>query len=165
MEQNKRSNLDNARVGYQVAIDLAMSYASVTWSIFNAMVVANSIILAGITFVYTSSQSFILLKFLLPIMGLLLCVVWLLQTMRAISYVTYYTLSAREIEEKYLSSEVKTISRGGALADRRTVEIEIDGIQIKRRMKFLPRIVRGEWISYIIIIVVASVYIALLIQV
>jgi len=81
------------------------------------------------------------------------------------SPVTYYLLSARELEEHYLSQQVQTISRGGDFADRKAVSLEIGGARITRRMKLLPRLIRGEWTSYVVIFVFIAVYIGSFFQV
>ena len=156
---------ENARVGYQVAVDLASSNGETIWSMFNAMIVANSIVVAGITFVLTNQQPLLIFRVLLPIVGLVLCIAWLLQVTRAYGYVTYYLLSARELEEHYLSQQVQTISRGGDFADRKAVSLEIGGARITRRMKLLPRLIRGEWTSYVVIFVFIVVYIGSFFQV
>jgi hypothetical protein len=46
-----KSELENAKVGYQAAVNLITGVISVIWSIFNAMLVANSIVVAGISLV------------------------------------------------------------------------------------------------------------------
>ena len=45
---SKQPDLDNARVGYQVAVSLWIHEGELIWSKFNALLVANSIILAAI---------------------------------------------------------------------------------------------------------------------
>ncbi len=41
--------LENARWGYQAALSSSISYANTFWSIFNAMLVANSFVIAAIS--------------------------------------------------------------------------------------------------------------------
>ena len=82
-------DVENARLGYQVASELAAFYGGAIWSMFNAMIVANSIVVAGATFVFTGQNSLALLKMLLPIVGLLLCITWFLLVKRAHEYSSY----------------------------------------------------------------------------
>jgi len=131
---------------------------------FNAMIVANSIVVAGATFVLTSQTSLALLKGLLPIIGLLLCITWFLLVKRAHEYSIYYTLSAREIEELYLSENVRTLSRGGAFGSGQAVTFQLGGAQVTRRMSPWARSIRNEVVSYLIILIFIVVYIGVFFQ-
>jgi len=160
MKDKKNNQLKNARVGYQIANEQSMSYASIIWSNFNAMVVANSIIITGTTLLF-DTIGYELLKTFFPLIGLFLCLIWLLQTKRSSDFVNYYILSAREIEEKYLIGEVNTISRGGTFSNGGEVKIELKSEQLERRLK-ASTIIRGSWASYLIIGTIFSIYFILL---
>ena len=159
------SDFEDTRIGYQVAVDLSALYANAIWSMFNAMLLANSIVIAGLTFIFTGQNSLSLLKILLPIIGLLLCITWLLLTKRSQEYSHYYTLSAREIEECYLSKNVKTLSRGGSFGRGETVIFCLDGKQTKRRMSMFARLIKAELVSYLIIMIFIVLYISVFFQV
>lgn len=163
-EQNF-SKAEDARIGYQVAVDLATFYVEAFWSIFNAMLVANSIVVAGISFVLTNQPPLAVFRVLLPIVGLVLCITWWLLGKRAQERATYCILSARELEERYLGPQVRTISRGGDLADGRAVSLEIGGSQTTRRLSLWARLLRGEWTSYIVILVFVAVYVSIFFQI
>jgi len=151
--------LENARWGYQVAISCATLYAETIWSIFNAMLVANSIVVAGISFV-GATQSLNLFIIFLQLIGLVLCFVWFLLIKRHREFTAYYVLSAREIEERYFLKSVKTLSRGGDFADGKSVILDIGQSKIKRQMSIWARLTRGEAASYIVILVFALIYIS-----
>lgn len=70
---------------------------------------------------------------------------------RETEYANYYVLSARELEEKYLSDPIKTVSRGGFFAEGSTVTIEIDGAPFKRRMSKCARILRARHAANVVI--------------
>jgi hypothetical protein len=159
------SDIENARIGYQVASELSAFYGSAIWSMFNAMLLANSIVVAGLTFIFTSQNSLWLLKILLLIIGLLLCVTWFLLTKRSHEYSNYYTLSAREIEESYLGENVKTLSRGGLFGSGQAVKIKIGGVQTTHRMSILARLVKGQSVAYIIILIFIALYIGIFFQI
>ncbi|MCC6499828.1 MAG: hypothetical protein IT313_06130 [Anaerolineales bacterium] len=146
--------LENARWGYQAAISSVTSHQDTFWSIFNAMLVANSIVIAGIGF--SNSELF---KMFLSIIGGVLCFLWLLLSKRHREYVTYYLLSAREIEERYFPNTVKTFSRGGYFAHGKTVILEIGQSEQKRQMDPLSRLIRGEAVAYFVILVFELIYI------
>jgi hypothetical protein len=147
--------LENARWGYQAAISIVTSHQQTFWSIFNAMLVANSIVIAGIGF--ASSEPF---KIFLSIIGGVLCFLWLLLGKRHREYVTYYLFSAREIEERYFPNGVKTFSRGGDFAHGKSVILEIGQAQTERQMDLLSRWIRGEAVAYFVILVFELIYIS-----
>ena len=158
------NEIEDARLGYQAASDLATFYGGAIWSMFNAMLVANSIVVAGATFVLSGSSSLLLLKNLLPIIGLLLCFTWFLLVKRAHEYSAYYILSAREIEERYLSDAVKTLARGGVFGSGKVVTFKLGGTEVTRRMSFWARLIRNEIVSYLIILIFVAVYIGIFFQ-
>jgi hypothetical protein len=83
------AELENARVGYQAALDHVAFYGEKIWAIFNAMIVANSIVVAGVV-VILSQPTLKILKMLLPVIGLLLCASWFLLVKRAHEFSAYY---------------------------------------------------------------------------
>jgi hypothetical protein len=67
------------------------------------------------------------LTVVLPVAGLILCIPWFLLTERGFDYHNYYVLSARELEEHYLSDPVKTVSRDGSFGKGESITLEIGG--------------------------------------
>jgi len=107
--------IDNARLGYEVAAALWAYEGQVTWAAFNAMLVANSIVLAMEGF----AQGII--KMVLPIFGIFLCIMWYSLTTRGFEVHNYRVLATRELEELYLAPTVTTVSRGGSFHGGGTV--------------------------------------------
>jgi hypothetical protein len=149
---NKRilSEVEDARIGYQVAVDLARSNIEYVWSIFNALIVANSIVIAAISLLMMSELQLAIARYSLPIVGLTLCTIWWFIVKHARERAVYYTLSARELEERYLSPNVKTLSRGGDFANKEAITLEISGEQINLRLSILTRLINGHLGSNII---------------
>jgi hypothetical protein len=152
---------ENARVGYQVALDFAAFYGGAIWSMFNAMLVANSIVVAGTVVVLSGQSSLAILKTFLSVVGLLLCVTWFLLVKRSHEYSAYYVLSAREIEEKYLSPQITTLSRGGVYGGGKAVSLHIGGALTSQRMSPWARWVKSEFLSYVVILIFAALYLML----
>jgi hypothetical protein len=111
---------EDARVGYQVAVDLAIKEEKLFWDEFNALLVANSILIIAISSLICRSSSCAgecvhknlvsNLPWFLAVIGLFLCVLWYLSTVRRDAYRKYYLFSARELEEGL--EKVSTIQRG-----------------------------------------------------
>ena len=155
--------LENARVGYQVAASLRTSRAEELWSQFNAFVTANSIILAAAVITIGSPAPTPVLSIGMPVVGLVLCALWSVLHVRGVAYVRYYLLSARELEEQFLSGSVRTLSRGGQLAEGEAIELLLDGQQRPRRMDFLGRVLRVRTVAYLVITVFAIMYVSILV--
>src|SRR2546421_1733593 len=103
---------ENARTGYQVAINLWSCECQANWSRSNVMLVANSILIAVLSLALINQRPLPLLVLYLSLLGLVLCATWFLLTKRGFNYLTYWVMSARELEELYLADPVKTLSRG-----------------------------------------------------
>jgi len=143
-----QERLENARVGYQAALDLWNTQAQPASSRFNVMVVANSIILGTIGLAIAYSRSFPLFFTQgLSLVGIVLWLVWLHAHWRASQYNNYLALSARELEN-YLSDSVVTVSRGASFSEGNEVTLTIDNERKRLRLSWLPRLARTESFSY-----------------
>ena len=106
-EERKRK----ARIGYQVAMGLVNLVSQEIYSRFNAMLTANSIIIAIIGWALTSQRTLPpFLTILLPIMGLILCFLWFLFVNHGVYWQNLFREKARELEDQYFSDTFKLIS-------------------------------------------------------
>ncbi len=142
----RNQEIENARLGYEVATNLWIYEGQSTWAAFNAMVVANSVILATEGIFHQG-----LISLLLPILGIILCVTWLALTTRGFEVHNYRVLSARELEEKYLSSEIKTVSRGAAFHEGKEIILRINGNDKKMQLSRWARLMKGKHLSVVVI--------------
>lgn len=142
---------EDARVAYSAAISLWAYEGESAWSRFNAMLVANSILLAFIGLLYDTDNQPKTLMTGIAGFGILLCAVWWVLSVRAFAYQNYWVLSARELEERYMSPVVRTAARGGDFAQGRPVELFIGGKTITRRVPWAGRVARVALSSNLII--------------
>ncbi len=156
---------ENARVGYQAAIDIWTYEGEVIWARTNIMLLANSIILATVGLVLISQHPLFVLVISLSIVGVMLCIIWFLTIKRAFEYQQFWILSARELEEQYLSDPVQTLFRGGSFGKGHSIPINIDGSLQNLRISKLSRTFKQKWSNYTIISVFVLVYIIFLLQV
>jgi len=163
--------IENARVGYQVATSLWNSRAGEFWSQFNAMLTANSIVLAAATattaVAVSAPESIPSLKSILsllsigvPIVGLALCALWCALHERASGYNEYWARSARELEEQFLNDPIKTLSWGALFGEGEP--IQFDGDPKPLRMNRIGRI-RVRHTVRLIIAVFVVMYLAILV--
>jgi len=155
---------EEARIGYQVAVDLWTYEGEQNWARFNVMLVANSIFIAVLGLAVTGQTRSPSISIVLSIVGLILCIAWFIITKRGFDYQTYYVLSARELEERFLSDMVKTVSRGGTFADGRPISIQIDGKPKTLRMSWWSRLARAGSISLTVVLVFAIMYVLAVLQ-
>lgn len=165
-DKDRRRELENARVGYQVAASLATDYSGGVWPIFNAMLVANSIVFAVVFTALTRKPPgapwavpLSLVAVVLSTAGLILCFLWLLLIRRPQEMAIYYMQSACQLEEKYLAADVKTISHGRALADNDLGALSgVPEEERPRPLSALARVMRGRWASLAVTCLFAALY-------
>ena len=140
--------LETARVGYGVAVNLWTYQGSLIWNRFNIMLTANSVIVSVIGVLLSSDADLTVFAVLLPIVGLVLCVVWTLLAARGFVYHKYWASRACELEEAYLSDVVRTVCEAKSSRD--------DG-----RVKFsgLSRLGGQKEMTYVVISVYAAVFV------
>jgi hypothetical protein len=113
-------NIENARIGYQVATNLWIYEGNTAWAIFNAMLVANSIVLAA------EGIGSGLVKKWFPVIGFVLCIMWYSLNSRGLQVHDYRVHVSREIEEMYLRP-VNILSRGAKFHNGDNVNVFIGG--------------------------------------
>jgi hypothetical protein len=158
------ADLDTILAGYQTAVSLSTAYVQGIWGAFSVVIVANSIVLAVIAGCAAElshpSLFALVLEWLLPIAGLVLCFSWAALVERNIAFQEYYLFCARELEENHLKPWVKTISNGGRFSSGQEVSLKIEGGLPRLRTRGLERI-RGRLAIRIILVVFAAIYLAI----
>jgi hypothetical protein len=105
--------LINARLGYEKAVDMWLYEVQAIWSRFNIFLLANSIVLAIAIDLGESAEeaSYVSssLRFLVPLLGLVMCGIWQVLTLRGFDYHDYWIRVARQLEQDYLDP-VSTLS-------------------------------------------------------
>jgi hypothetical protein len=154
--------LDNARVGYGVATSLWTYDGNLIWTRFDAMLVANSIVIAttGVLLSVGGSKDWIAFAF--PFAGLAICVLWWAMMVRGFDYYKYWIYSAKELEERYLSGQIKTVSRGGVFADGKKVYFHLNEGETAHEMRPWGRI-KVEHLAKFVVLVFASIYVTILV--
>jgi hypothetical protein len=89
--------------------------------------VGNSIILKVTTDAIDSQQCIPALSMVMAFVGLVLCALWWMLLTRSIGYTYYYLHCARELEEQFLKSAVRTVSDGELFGKGKPVEPDING--------------------------------------
>jgi hypothetical protein len=167
---SSEQRFENARVGYRAALDIWRTQMELISSRFNAMIVANSIILAlvilaviGLAFTVNYPLSVFFTRALV-LVGIVVSLAWLHIHSRASQHGTYFLWSARELES-HLADPIVTISRGVIFSEGNEVAVMTNGEKKKLRLSWLARMTGAESSSYFVIVAFILLYIALLLRV
>lgn len=168
MANNESENVENAQIGYDVAMATCQWEGELIWSKFNAMLVANSVVLAilGLTITYTGTRQLNLVTVVISIAGIVLSLLWGLLTRRGFYNYKYWIRCARELEGHLLP--VESVHRGATYAKGDKVTFKIrdkDGKVIDDHFQ-LGSVIQHfnvETSSYLIISLFAVMYILALI--
>jgi hypothetical protein len=107
-DDKRDDTVENAQIGYQAAVNLWTYEGGAIWARFNAMLVANSIVIAVIGIALTSEPAKGKLADFTSIAGLVLSIIWWLLNTRGFDYHNHWIHSAKELEA--LLPPVKTVS-------------------------------------------------------
>jgi hypothetical protein len=155
--------LQIAMLGYDKAIQLWEVETASRHSEYNTMLVANSLILAAIGFSYQTTSFYPPVKYFLPIVGLVICLVWYMSGKRAVEQAVFYIYCARELEGKFFNSVFQHLYKGHLFGKGEAVEFLLEGKQRYRRMKLWGRLVRRQVFFNFIILIFAIMYISVLV--
>ncbi|HEM61711.1 MAG TPA: hypothetical protein ENO24_05435 [Chloroflexi bacterium] len=115
-----RELLENARVAYRVAAQLAAYEGSASWSRCNVMLLANSILVAVATSAIANNLPMLWLL-VLPAAGIFLCILWWAIWTRGVAYNRHFAASARYLED-LLDVPMSSLRDGARLADGEPVQ-------------------------------------------
>ena len=157
--------LETARVGYQVAVNLWMHQGRLFWTRFLTFAVANSAVLGvyGLAVRLEQVQS-PLSPIVLSCVGVTLCAAWWIITTRSLQQENSYILAAREIEEHFLSSVLTTVTRGTDFDHGEPVTFQIGGQAVPHEISFGGRQMRSRNTAYVIVYVFWTLHTGVLIS-
>ena len=161
-EKGLPEDAGNAQLWYQAAIGMWSYYGDALWSTYNALLVANSVVIAAVGLLFASSQPLLLLRWALLGLGLLLCIMWAFITARAVELHVFWGLVAREFEER--SGVFDLRSRGGRFVAGESVTLEYGSALHVRKMPWCARLLPTRWAAYAVIVIFAVIYIAVIVQ-
>jgi hypothetical protein len=156
-----RANVANANVvaAYEAAISLWTYEGQMIWARYNAMLIANSVVLAAIGLTAGNQDTALVFRAGLPVAGILLCLLWWSLLARGFDYYAYWILSARELEELYLAPDARTVSRGAAFAAGRPVYFKRGDQEVPHQLSRASRLLRVRHNSHIVLLVFAVLYV------
>ncbi len=156
-ESNEEERQKKAKIGYQTAIELVGLTSHEIYSRFNAMLTANSIILAVIGWAITSRGFPTLLTMSLPVAGMFLCGTWFLFVHHGVYWQDKFREEAQRLERQYYVDTFKLIST-----------IEMESPKSSKTKSQSPTLIR--WFKFyntsrIVIAIFVIIYIVMLFQI
>jgi hypothetical protein len=165
MTDDETRKQENVQIGYQVAAQLWAYEGRGIWSTFNAMVVANAIVVAavvaaeGATGIFQKQE---LLGWILPLFGLLLSLLWRALVERGFTIHHYRVLSTRDLERHL--SPVQSVACGAKVNDGGQVSFTFPGEVEPRtvRMSFIGGLLRGKQLALGVVTLFATFHLVVL---
>ena len=158
--------MQNARLGYQVAVDVWLYELQIAWARFDSMLIANSIVVAAIAALIASDrpQPEWLMIFL-AIVGILLCLVWFQMIERNLGYRWYWFCSALELEDRHLSSPLKMLAGLERFARGKSMDSDVQDFSDKCRewIGFAGRLLKTAQAGRVVICLFVTAYAVLLV--
>ena len=151
-EENKQDQ--DARVGYQVAMNIDLHEEQQIFSRSNAMLVANGLLVASLGLSLDKPIKLCIRDYSIPlslitsIAGLLLCFIWCCLIARTSIKATYWIAQARELERK-LSPTVRTLDKGNLWGMGKICKAQYREVMGLDRAKKIGGLVGGveRWLS------------------
>ena len=145
---------DSAKTAYDVAVKLTDQVSRTIWSQFTALLATNAFLVAVSGFIGGQPAFKEIALRGLPFLGLLICWLWYLMTVRSYDYYKYYFACANELEGIAFGEEVQTIRRGKHFAGGNGVVVDGE----PHRLRWTSRLFRAEWMTIVVISVFAFIY-------
>jgi hypothetical protein len=152
---------EEQKIGYQMAIQLALKEADVIWKVFQSMLAANSLLIVAVGAIIKMFPQYSFAKDLFAIMGILLCIAWILITVRSYEYHKYWIAWARHLEN-CLDPQVKIMRQGQLFSRGEQAHIIPDDEYNYKKMSGAGRLFRIEWLMHFIIIIFIFIYFMIL---
>lgn len=162
LKEKKRTEAIEA---YKIAISNIQYEGSLVWSRFGVLAGANTIV-AGALGLITSNADIAISNFnvilLISLIGFFVGLMWFHVTERGFATISFWTLTAREIEDKLPIDTLNFYRRGADFKDNREVKFRINNKDIPLIRPWIVRnAFRTEYAAILIILVFIIVYIGL----
>lgn len=133
---------EKAKIGFDAAIKLITYEGALMWSTFRTMIAMQTFLVGvgGIFLKFVPGRSSVAVSIIVGFLGLILCLIWFVVTVRQATYYSYWFAHARALEKKYLGPEIAIITEGRRFADGETPEIDLTDGSKAPRMAGLSRI-------------------------
>ena len=151
---------ENKIYGYEKAIELTDKGSRTIWSVYSALLALNAFLLTFATFFAPKISQTTIMTIIVCIVGILICISWLLITMRNFDFYKYYFSYARRFEKEAFGDQVDMIRNGKEFAEGNKVK----SLEYPIRMRWGSRLFKVEWMIYTVIFSFILIYTFILYQ-
>ena len=144
--------VEDDRVAYQAAVQMASYEGNLIWASFRSLLSANAFLIAIAGMILKFFPEIASTHRAIGVAGFILTAAWFLVTMRQFDYYKYWFAWARD-REGALGDANKMIRSGKDFADGNSGELH--------RMRWGSRFFRVEWLIYVVIVIFALLYLRL----
>lgn len=163
MGEAYKRKIENARVGYQVAVSLMCHEEQAIWLRCRTILIANGIIAATIGWALTStelpSDAKCILLHTAAALGIILCILWWCVIARSYRKAYLYSRCAHILERDYLSDPVETLERNAEMSKLPRGKTKLDDDDI--RISLPGRLIPIKTVPYFLCAIFFALYIAL----
>jgi len=142
-----------SEIAYEQALNLKMYEGNLVWSRSQTMLVVNTILIAAIGIFLSSEHPNEWVVSALAFLGLIICLLWMITSIRGFAFNIFWTLCAREHEES--TKKLKLLTKGALFKDNEITEFNIldkkTGLLKRYQRPFLGRFLNTRHALYILI--------------
>jgi hypothetical protein len=157
MKPTKGKELDTATEGYRASLQMIACEGRLIWSVFGSMLAANAFVVTLIGAIVKLYPNLMPLGKVLPVLGILVCVAWILITTRQFAFYHYWFACGRHYESK-ISSKLTILQDGKRFANGESVTVHAK----QERLSCVVRCFRVQWLIYIVVGFFVAIYMLLL---
>ncbi|MCE7925626.1 MAG: hypothetical protein DYG98_21450 [Haliscomenobacteraceae bacterium CHB4] len=163
MEKNDDTK-EVAKLGYETAVQLWIYEGELIWSKYNAMLVANSIVMGILGFAISSSNVSVPKYYMigLCVVGIVLCLAWYQLMKRGYDTLIYWVFSALEIEANHFSPTLEIFQRGRKFSSGEKVEFLIGDKKLEHKASKTHQLFRVATMGNLVIAIFVMLYLVIL---
>lgn len=163
MEDNNKTH-DIAKLGYETAVQLWIYEGELIWSKYNAMLVANSIVMGILGFAISSNNVSVPKYYMigLGVVGIVLCLAWYQLMKRGYDTLIYWVFSALEIEATHLTPTLEIFQRGRKFSAGEKVEFLIGDKKLEHQASKTHQLFRVSTMGNLVIGIFVLLYLVIL---
>lgn len=151
---NQPDNKQEQACSFSEAIAMIGYEGQLIWTMFNSMVAVNAFIVAAFIALNQLMPNAVIAIKLLPILGLIVCAIWSLSTVRMFGYYAYWFSWARHCEQRLFNESDQVISKGTKFSEGNEVNFGEQSV----RLSWYARLFKNKHLILSVVALFAFIY-------
>jgi hypothetical protein len=118
-----KKSANKSEAPYEIAVNIITAQGNLIWSLFTSQSQVHAIFIALCGLFLTVPHASPLIITAISMLGILLCLIWIITLRRQFGYFEYYMAHARALEEEIYGDSVAIIRTGRALSDGESIYV------------------------------------------